>query len=145
MKKVWLMFVLVFAAQLGMAQDTKQEALKYLKVSGMETAFTEMKREINEMVPADKQADFSKELDAAISDFYNKQADVLAKYYDVKTIRTAIKKSEETKAPAQLEPLVGDKLAQLQKESEAAGEDFGLTVQGLVMKYIPAELLQGEE
>ncbi len=145
MKKVLLMLVLVFAAQLGMAQDTKQEALKYLKASGMESAFTEMKNQINAMVPADKQADFSKEIDAAVNDFYNKQADVLVKYYDVKTIQSAIKKSEETKAPAQLDPLEGDKLVQLQKDSEAAGEDFGLTVQGLVMKYVPEEMLQGEE
>lgn len=145
MKKLLFMFVMVLTAQLSFAQTPKEDAVKYLKSSGMEERFAEMKGQILPMIPQEKQASFTNEIDEAIKGFYNKQAELIVKYYDANTLKDAVKKYEATKTFAQLPAPTEANAKKLGEESTAVGEEFGLTIQGIAMKYLPEGALTGEE
>lgn len=145
MKKLFFLFALIFTAQMSFAQTPKENAINYLKSSGMEERFAEMKEQVMPMVPQDKQANFTKELDEQINSFYNKQADVIVKYYDANALKDNVKKFNASKTFVQLPALSEDKAKQLGEESTKIGEEFGLTIQGIAMKYIPASDLEADE
>lgn len=134
MKKLLLTLVVVLMAQLGMAQASdafKKDVVKYLELSGQRKTIEMVTKDIVSNIPAEKQADFKKELDASITNFMNKLAEPYMAEFTHEDIKTAIKFYETP---------VGKKLTEkagvLYEKGQAVGQEWGMEVQGLMMKYM---------
>lgn len=132
MKKVLIAFVLLFAAQITFAQDAfKQDIVKYLNLSGQRATFEMMLKDLPKQVPAEKQADFKKELDTAIDDLMNKMADIYVTEFTHDDIKAAIKFYE---SPAGKK--FTSKTELLYEKGNAIGQEWGMGIQSIMMKYM---------
>lgn len=132
MRKLFLTVVLIFTAHLATAQDAfKKDVLKYLEVSNQAATFEMITRDIVKNIPAEKQADFKKELDASIKDLMNKMADMYMTEFTHNDIKEVIKFYESP---------VGKKLASktevLYEKGQVVGQEWGMNLQGVIMKYV---------
>ena len=132
MKKLVLAFLFILVAQFGMAQDAfKQDVVKYLELSGQRKTFEILTKDLVKNVPAQKQVDFKKELDASLAELMNKMADIYVKEFTHDDIKTAIKFYESP---------VGKKISGkseiLFEQAQAVGQEWGMGLQGLMMKYM---------
>jgi len=133
MKKVLLTLALVLVAQLGIAQDPtfKADVIKYLEISGQAKIFEIVTKDIAKTIPAEKQADFKKELDASIKDVVGKMADLYMVEFTHEDVKSAIKFYESP---------VGKKLTSkadvLYEKGQAIGQEWGMGLQSIVMKYM---------
>lgn len=139
MKYLFLFFTVGFIMPSSIAQTAKSNALDYLKLSGMESSFNQMKAQFLEKVTKENQADFDKEFDVIINRFYDKYADLLVAFYDETTISETVKKMKETKEVLKLQNLCYEKSLEMGSKMEMIGQEFGLGMQGLIAKYIPEE------
>lgn len=132
MKKLLLTLVVVLATQLTFAQDAfKKDVIKYLNLSGQRTTFEMFVKDLAVNVPAEKQADFKKELAVAIDDLMSKMADLYMKEFTHDDIKAAI---------AFCESPVGKKITSkselLYTEGKEVGQEWGMSLQPLLMKYM---------
>lgn len=132
MKKVLFAFALLFTAQITFAQDAfKQDIVKYLNLSGQRATFEMMLKDLPKQVPAEKQADFKKELDTAIDDLMNKMADIYVTEFTHDDIKAAIKFYE---SPAGKK--FTSKTELLYEKGNAIGQEWGMGIQSIMMKYM---------
>ena len=134
MKKLLLTLVVVLTAQLGMAQASdafKKDAVKYLELSGQKKTFEMLTKDIVTNIPADKQADFKKELDASINDLMNRMADIYVAEFTHEDIKAAIKFYE---SPAGKK--LTSKAGVLYEKAQAVGQEWGMELQNVMMKYM---------
>ena len=132
MKKLLLTFAFILVAQLGIAQDAfKQDVLKYLEMSGQKLTIEKVTEKFKENVPAEKQAEFKKEMDASINDFMNKMADMYMTEFTHDDIKAFIKFYE---SPAGKK--ITAKTGVLYDKGQAIGQEWGMGLQGLLMKYM---------
>jgi uncharacterized protein len=132
MKKLLLTLVLVLAAQLTFAQDAfKKDVVKYLALSGQRTTFEMLMKDLEANIPADKLADFKKEMTVAIDDLMNRMADLYMKEFTHDDIKAAI---------AFCESPVGKKITAksevLYTQGKEIGQEWGASLQPLLMKYM---------
>ena len=132
MKKLLLTFVVLFAAQVAVAQDAfKQDVIKYLNASGQRKTFEMLVKDLVKQVPAEKQADFKKELNTSIDDLISKMADVYMTEFTHDEIKTVMKFYDSP---------VGKKMSEkaevLYEKGNAVGEQWGMGLQAIMMKYM---------
>jgi uncharacterized protein len=132
MKKLLLTFVVLFVAQVALAQDAfKQDVIKFLNASGQKKTFELLVKDLVKQVPAEKQADFKKELNASLDDLMGKMADVYMSEFTHEDIKAAIKFYDTP---------IGKKLTEkaevLYEKGNAAGEEWGMGLQAIMMKYM---------
>lgn len=132
MKKLLLTLVLVLATQLTFAQDAfKKDAVKYIELSGQRKTFEMFVKDLEANVPAEKLAEFKKELSTALDDLMGKMADMYMKHFTHEDIKAAI---------AFYESPVGKKLTAnaevLYTEGKEIGQEWGMSLQPLLMKYM---------
>lgn len=133
MKKIILVFVCMLAAQLTMAQDEafKKDVMKLLEISGSSAQMDVAKNQVIKMIPPEKQAAFIVEFNSTIPTFYEKLAKVYMEVYTQQDVKDMIKFYESP---------VGKKMAakagELTEKSQAAGQEWGATLQPMLMKYM---------
>jgi hypothetical protein len=133
MKKILLAAIFMLVAQIGTAQVSdafKADVKKLLDISGANEQMDAVKKQILEIIPAEKQADFSKEFESALAPLVRAQQDFYTKEFTHDDIKQMVKFYE---SPA------GKKYVQnVQKLEGALGqlsEDFSNQIEQLVNKY----------
>ncbi len=133
MKKLLLTFAFVLAAATGFAQDSafKQDAIKYIELSGQAKSFEMLTDNLVSNVPAEKQADFKKELKTSLNDLTERMAEMYMEEFTHDDIKQFIKFYE---SPA------GKKLTEktevLYTKGQAVGQEWGMGLQSMMMKYM---------
>lgn len=133
MKRILLVVACVFAAQLSMAQDAafKKDVMKLLEINGSGASMDVAKNQILKMIPAAKQDAFLIEFNASLPSFYEKIANVYMEVYTKQDVKEMI---------AFYESPVGKKMAakagEVTEKSQAAGAEWGQSLQPMMMKYM---------
>lgn len=131
MKKLFIAAMFMLMANVAFAQDAfKQDVIKYLEISGQTKTFEMITKDLAANIPADKQAEFKKELNASIKDLVAKIADVYVKEFTHDDIKAAIKFYE---SPAGKK--IAGKSDVLYEKSQLVGQEWGMGLQTLMMKY----------
>jgi len=133
MKKIILAVAFVLATQFVVAQDPafKADVLKVIKISGATAQMDLAKKQIMAMVAEAKQAEFSKDFDAAMPAFYDKLAAIYMKEYTHADIKEMIKFYESPVGKKNAE-----KAGAIFEQSMLAQQEWGAGLQELMMKYM---------
>lgn len=132
MKKLFLTLIVLFAAQVTFAQDAfKQDIVKYLNLSGQRKTFELLVKDLSSQIPVEKQADFKKDLNASLDDLMNKMADIYMTEFTHEDIKAVIKFYESPVGKK-----LTDKSAVLYEKGNAVGQEWGMGLQTMLMKYM---------
>ncbi|HEU4497248.1 MAG TPA: DUF2059 domain-containing protein [Flavobacterium sp.] len=132
MKRILLAIALAFVAQTSFAQDNfKIDVLKLIQNSGAAGPMKAAKNQIMASIPEDKKTMFSKEFDASLPSLYNKMAKVYMEIYTHQDIKDMLKFYESP-----IGKKMAEKSGELASKSMVAGEEWGLELQKIMMKYI---------
>ena len=133
MKKIILTFALVLIAQIGFSQDDafKKDILKVIELSGSANSMKAAKDQILKMVPQDKQAAFIIEFDSTLPSLYDKLAVIYMETYTKEDIKAMIAFYESPVGKK-----INEKSGELFEKSQAAGQEWGEGLQGMMMKYM---------
>ena len=132
MKKVFLTFAGIFLVNIASAQDSfKADALKVIEISGAAGPMQMAKEQIMQSIPEAKKTEFSKDFDASLPALYNKLATIYMETYSPEDVKAML---------AFYQSPVGKKISasagELFKKSTAAGQEWGIDLQTIMMKYI---------
>lgn len=132
MKKLLLTIALILVTQISFAQDTfKADVLKLIQNSGAAGPMKSAKEQVMASIPEDKKAVFSKEFDATLPSLYDKMAKVYMEIYTHQDIKDMIKFYDSPVGKK-----MAEKTGELMTKSMAAGQEWGMELQSLMMKYI---------
>ena len=133
MKKFILTIALIFAVQIGFAQDEayKKEVIKVIEMSGSAAQMKMVKNQILKMVPAEKQAAFLIEFESTLPALYDKIVKIYMETYTKEDIAAMIKFYESPVGKKMYE-----KSTELAEKSQTAGQEWGQSLQGMMMKYM---------
>ncbi|KAA5534048.1 hypothetical protein [Paenimyroides baculatum] len=137
MKKFIYGAIMIFAVQTGFAQT--QDAKTFVDNMGMKTNIDGVKEQILPMIDTSKVADFNKEFDALVNGFVTDFSKLIDESYNAADLKAVNKKFADTKELDVIEPK--DK-ATFEQKAGALSNEVNMTMQGLVMKYASAEVLQ---
>ena len=140
MKKLLIAVAFMFVAQVSLAQTApaakaadpafKKEVLRLLELSGTNAQYEALISPIIKSAPADKQADFKKEITESLKGLTDKIADIYMQEFTPEDVKAMIKYYESP---------VGKKAASkagvLAEKGQAAGMEWGQSLQGIMMKY----------
>ena len=130
MKKIIFVFAFLLVAQLGSAQNTfKQDIIKYFEISGANKAYDKMEEQMSKNIPAEKQAGFKKDIEAAIVVLKDKMADYYMKNLTQEEVKAIIKFYE---SPAGKKMVAAAASPELMK----IAEDWGAGLSETLMKYM---------
>ncbi|ALM49735.1 hypothetical protein AMR72_12960 [Flavobacterium psychrophilum] len=134
MKKVVLAAIFMLVAQIGMAQATdamKADVKKFLQLSGATAQLEAAKKQVLTMIPAEKQAEFTKEFDASLAPVLKFQEEYYLQEFTADDLKQMIKYYESP---------IGKKFAQksagLTEASMPVIQEWSQSLQPLVMKYM---------
>ena len=137
MKKVIYGAIMFFAIQTGFAQT--QDAKTFVN----STVNTEaIKQQILPMIDTAKVEDFNKEFDALVSGFVTDFSKLVDENFDAADLKAANKKFADTKDIQELGMIEPKDKAVFEQKAGALSNEVNMTMQGLVMKYASAEVLQ---
>jgi hypothetical protein len=136
MKKLLFAVAFTFAAQLSIAQTAdsavKKDAVRLLELSGANAQYEVAINQIVKNVPAEKQAEFRKEIVASMKGLTEKVADIYVAEFTHDDIKNMIKYYESP---------VGKKAASktgvIAEKAQEIGMEWAQTLQPIVMKYMP--------
>lgn len=133
MRKLVIAATMLFAVQFASAQsaDFKKDVIETIKISGAAAGITAVLDPIMEQIPEDKRADFKKEFEAALPSLYDNMAETMMKYYTHDDIK---KMMEFYNSPVGLK--MQKNASQITKDQMKAGQEWGMQLQGLLMKYM---------
>jgi len=132
MKKLILSVVVLLVTQLTMAQDSfKADVIKVLKASGSAAQMEAAKDQIKEMIPEAKAEEFSKEFDATLPSLYDEMAKVYMEIYTQEDIKAMLKFYESPVGKK-----ITEKAGELYKKNMEAAKEWGMGLQGIMMKYM---------
>lgn len=132
MKKIVVAFALLLTAQFSFAQDGfKEDMKKFLEVSGQKRTFEILTKDLVNNVPEDKKQEFQSELNKSLDGLMDKMAEVYMEEFT----------QDETKELIRLyETPIGKKLSEktdvLYEKGQNVGQEWGIGLQGLMMKYM---------
>ncbi|RRA94683.1 DUF2059 domain-containing protein [Paenimyroides viscosum] len=133
MKNLFIAATMLLSVQFVSAQsaDIKKDAIEAIKISGAAAGITAVLEPIMEQMPEEKRADFKKEFEAALPSLYESMANSMIKYYSHDDIKKML---EFYNSPVGLKMQKNAK--QITKDQMKAGEEWGMQLQGLLMKYM---------
>ncbi len=132
MKKLILSVVVLLVAQLTMAQDAfKEDVIKVIKASGSAAQMEGAKDQIKAMIPEAKFEEFSKDFDATLPSLYDGIAKIYMETYTHEEVK-AMLKFYDSPIGQKISKNAGD----LYKKSMEAGKEWGMELQGMMMKYM---------
>jgi hypothetical protein len=135
MKKIIITVTMVLVAQFGFSQVDeafKKDVLKVIERSGSANQMKSVKGRIMSQIPEDKQAAFSIDFDSSLPSLYEKLATVYMETYTKEDIKAMLAFYESPVGKK-----MADKSADLMEKSQAAGQEWGEGLQGMMMKYMP--------
>lgn len=133
MKKMFTLLLVVVATQFGLAQNDafKQDAVKVIEKSGAGSQFEMVLDQIKTMVPEEKHEELTKDFKSTLPALYSKIAEVYMEEFSHNDIKQILGFYESE---------VGKKLSSKQEalfeKSMSAGEQWGLDLQVIMMKYM---------
>jgi len=134
MKKLILVFACMLVAQLSVAQQDeafKKDVMKLMEVSGSNAAMDVAKNQILKLIPAAKQDAFLVEFNASLPALYEKVAVVYMEVYTKQDVKDML---------AFYQTPIGKKMSSnagiITEKSQAAGAEWGQSLQPLLMKYM---------
>lgn len=138
MKKLLIAAAFMLVAHVGVAQTKpaanpafKKEVIRLLELSGTNAQYEAVLAPIIKSVPAEKQAEFKKEVTESLKGLTDKIADIYMEEFTPEDVKTMIKYYESP---------VGKKAASkagvLAEKGQAAGMEWGQSLQGVMMKYM---------
>ena len=139
MKKLFIAVAFMFVAQLSMAQTAtkaadpafKKEVLRLLELSGANAQYEALINPIIKSAPAEKQADFKKEIMESLKGLSDKIADIYMQEFTPEDVKTMIKYYESPVGKKQ-----ASKAGVLAEKGQAAGMEWGQGLQGIMQKYM---------
>lgn len=132
MKKLILTVSVVLLSQFVMAQDAfKEDVLKVLKASGSAAQMEMAKDQVMQSIPEDKKADFSKDFDASLPSLYDKMAKVFMETYTHDEVKQML-----TFYASPVGKKITEKASELTKKNMDSGQEWGMELQGMMMKYM---------
>ena len=133
MKKILIAVAFAFVSQVGFAQDDafKKQVLKVIELSGSANQMKSAKDQILQMVPKDKQAAFILEFDATLPALYDKLATIYMEEYTKEDIKAMLAFYESPVGKK-----INEKAGVMLEKSQAAGQEWGQGLQGMMMKYV---------
>lgn len=132
MKKNVLTFAFLLITAFSFSQDAfKNDVVKYLEVSGQANTFKMITKDLVANIPEAKQADFKKELDASIGDLLVKMADMYMTEFTHDEIKALLKFYDSPVGKK-----LTDKTEVLYNKGQAVGQEWGMGLQALMMKYM---------
>lgn len=137
MKKFIYGAIMIFAVQTGFAQT--QDAKTFVN----NTVNTEaIKQQILPMIDTAKVDDFNKEFDALVNGFVTDFSKLVDENFDAADLKAVNKKFADTKDVNELGTIQPKDKATFEQKAGALSNEVNMTMQGLVMKYASAEVLQ---
>ena len=134
MKKLVVAAIFMLVAQIGMAQATdamKADVKKFLHISGINGQLDAAKKQVLSMIPAEKQAEFTKEFEASLAPVVKFQEDYYLKEFTADDLKQMIKYYESP---------IGKKFVQksagLAEASKPVIQEWSQSLQPMVMKYM---------
>ncbi len=133
MKKALFVIAFAMATQFGFAQDDayKKDVMKVIELNGSAAQMKMAKDQILKMIPAEKQAAFLVEFDASLPSLYDKLVKVYNEVYTKDDIKAIL---------AFYETPIGKKMTaksgEIAEKSQAAGQEWGMGLQAMMMKYM---------
>jgi hypothetical protein len=132
MKKLFTVVAFFFIANAAIAQDAfKADVLKVIQQSGAAAPMQMAKEQVMENIPLTKRADFSKDFDATLPMLYEEIAKIYMETYTHDEVKEMLKFYDSP---------VGKKMAsslgEITKKSNAVGQEWGMELQGVMMKYM---------
>jgi len=133
MKKLVLAAAFMLVAQIAMAQDAtfKTDVVKFLNVSGTTVTFEAITKDLIKNVPVEKQADFKKDLDVSIQELISKMADMYMTEFTHEDVKAMLKFYESP-----IGKKMSSKAAVLYDKGQAVGQEWGMGLQTIMMKYM---------
>lgn len=134
MKKIILVAIFMLIAQSGIAQATeamRADVKKFLQISGINEQLDAAKKQVFAMVPAEKQAEFSKEFDASLAPVIKFQEDYYLKEFTADDLKQMIKYYESPIGKKFVEKSAG-----LAQASMPVIQEWSQGLQAIVMKYM---------
>ncbi len=133
MKKVFTVLAIVVATQFGFSQDEafKKDAAKLIEASGAAVHFDMVLDQIKTMVPEERHQELTEDFNSTLPSLYSQIAEVYTKEFTHDDVKQML---------AFYDSEIGKKLASKQKaiveQSGIAGEQWGLDLQMIMMKYM---------
>ncbi|MFA5555698.1 MAG: DUF2059 domain-containing protein [Flavobacteriaceae bacterium] len=130
---MFTLLLVVAATQFGLAQNDafKQDAVKVIEKSGAGSQFEMVLDQIKTMVPEEKHEELTKDFKSTLPALYSKIAEVYMEEFSHNDIKQILGFYESE---------VGKKLSSKQEalfeKSMSAGEQWGLDLQVIMMKYM---------
>ncbi|MXN92897.1 DUF2059 domain-containing protein [Flavobacterium sp. Sd200] len=139
MKRLLLAVAFMFATQFAMSQTAakpadpalKKEVIRLLDLSGANAQYEVAIDQIVKSVAADKQAAFKKEIMESLKGLNDKIADIYLQEFTAEDIKAMIKYYESPIGKKQ-----ASKAGVLAEKGQAAGMEWGQSLQGVMMKYM---------
>lgn len=133
MKRIIFLFALVLTAQISMAQDEafKKDVMKLMEISGSNAQVDVAKNQILKMIPLEKQDAFIVEFNASLPALMDKIANIYMEIYTKEDVKGMIKFYESPVGKK-----MSSKAGELAEKSQAAGQEWGASLQPMLMKYM---------
>ncbi len=131
MKKLILVFALTLIGHFGFGQDDfKADTMKLMEINGSSEILDSTKDQVLKMIPEAKQEAFIKDFKSTLPSFYEKMAKVMMEVYTHEEIKDQIAFYNTPTGKK-----MAEKLGEIQQKSMQAGQEWGMELQGIMMKY----------
>jgi hypothetical protein len=132
MKKLFITGAFFFIAHFTIAQDAfKVDVLKVIQQSGAAAPMQMAKEQVMENIPLIKREAFSMEFDATLPALYDEIAKIYMEVYTHEDVKQMLKFYESP-----IGKKMADSLGEITKKSTVAGQEWGMELQSVMMKYM---------
>lgn len=144
MKKFLSILMLVFVAQLGLAQNTNTHptVAKLIEKQGLREQLAETKTGLNDLILEDKKEDFSKKYDEIVNTFVDKFGKIITKHFTEEQLQN-IENDMAAKGEAfNIGEHLPNDVDKFQEDLTILQTEIGMELQDLIMEYGNPDLFQ---
>ena len=143
MKKFLSILMLVFVAQLGLAQNTNTHptVTKLIEKQGLREQLAETKTGLNDLILEDKKEDFSKKYDEIVNTFVDKFGKI-TKHFTEEQLQNIEKDMAEKGEAFNIGEHLPNDVDKFQEDLTILQTEIGMELQDLIMEYGNPDLFQ---
>lgn len=144
MKKFLSILMLVFVAQLGLAQNTNTHptVTKLIEKQGLREQLAETKTGLNDLILEDKKEDFSKKYDEIVNTFVDKFGKIITKHFTEEQLQNIEKDMAEKGEAFNIGEHLPNDVDKFQEDLTILQTEIGMELQDLIMEYGNPDLFQ---
>lgn len=144
MKKFLSILMLVFVAQLGLAQNinTHPTVAKLIEKQGLREQLAETKTGLNDLILEDKKEDFSKKYDEIVNTFVDKFGKIITKHFTEEQLQNIEKDIAEKGEAFNIGEHLPNDVDKFQEDLTILQTEIGMELQDLIMEYGNPDLFQ---